>query len=333
MKKIYGVLFGIACFSLTLTGCDYFEMAFNKLDAPTNVQYDFETFTLSWEVEKSQKLEDIQGFEWQIKINGEEITNIPDGYNEERNVYYGDYYYIPEKQETKFEVKGSAFKGYKMMRTKSAKYTYTLDNKHDINRAEIYRFVHNLRDKEEIEKIISIVPTESTSESTYALKISLVSKYYGKYFVKYYYDHEITSLSQIMENNDYKSMNEWSHHYCENYDTAKHYLKRTNLVGTLQQYKEAGYTITCLSSQTYRSKALSLPNDADIGVDGVYKVELGSDVRYFSVDTIFDVERSPDSLEEASYTTKVEELSTGKLYEMSCDELTGDFLANYDYYK
>ena len=273
------------------------------LPTPVNVRYDEKAHAFTWDAVKNAD-------KYTISIT-EEVDGEPRSFD--YNVKTNEYCYTPTFGTTTFKVQASASYYKPSEWSETATYTVTKG----LNGPAIYAYVNEVIGGLRVLKIVSIESFISSREEN-VVYISAVFSDGHLYNYEYQYEHPIQSLKSVIENNDYERTRLRLTYDYKDFDTAGSFLKRSEYVGTLEEYRRNGYTITAISSQAYEI------NNSKIGLDGVYKATKGDETKYFYIKLEFGLDAT--AIESARYTYGVENIDLSKVREVYCYELTGDFI-------
>ena len=296
--KRYKEIAGLIVFSLTFSGCSLFNENSDtilRLDIPSNVSFDSNTYTLSW-----NEVAHADGYN--IDINGKVIKS---GSNE--------YHYIPTSKTTTFKVQATDSTNEYIASNWSTDYSYTIPQG-QVSLAALNTFVSGMMNgNRQVEKVISIYPEGNRLYTTAKFGNGRV------YYLENDYSSDITSLKSIINNGDYGISSYILNSYeAKDYDSISYYLRSDTYKGALEDYRQQGYAFDVVNSQSYKASSTAM------GIYTLFKLTKGENVKYVYSSMYFVVQDTAN--ESVKYTTSLVDIPSNYVRELSCAELTGDFI-------
>lgn len=296
--KRYIEIASLIVFTLTFSGCSFFNENSDtilRLDIPSNVSFDSNTYTLSW-----NEVAHADGYN--IDINGKVIQSRTN-----------EYHYIPTSKTTTFKVQATDSTNEYIASNWSTDCSYTIPQG-QVSLAALYAFVGGMMNGNgQVEKVISIYPEGNRLYTTAKFGNGWV------YFLENDYSSDITSLKSIINNSDYGISSYILNSYeAKDYDSISYYLRSDTYKGALEDYRQEGYTFDVVNSQSYKA------SDTAMGIFTLFKLTKGEDVKYVDSSMYFVVQDTAN--ESVKYTTSLVNIPSNYVRELSCTELTGDFI-------
>lgn len=296
--KRYIKIASLIVFSLTFSGCSLSNEnsdSFLKLDIPSNVSFDSKTYTLSW-----NEVAHADGYN--IDINGKVVQS---GTNE--------YHYVPTSKTTIFKVQATDSTNEYTASNWSTDCSYTIPQG-QVSLAALNTFVSGMMNgNRQVEKVISIYPEGNRLYTTAKFGNGRV------YYLENDYSSDITSLKSIINNGDYGISSYILNSYeAKDYDSISYYLRSDTYKGALEDYRQEGYTFDVVNSQSYKASSTAM------GIYTLFKLTKGEDVKYVDSSMYFVVQDTAN--ESVKYTTSLVDIPSNYVRELSCTELTGDFI-------
>lgn len=296
--KRYIEITSLIVFTLTFSGCSLFNKNSDtilRLDIPSNVSFDSNTYTLSW-----NEVAHADGYN--IDINGKVIQS---GTNE--------YHYIPTSKTTTFKVQATDSTNEYIASNWSTDCSYTIPQG-QVSLAALNAFVGGMMNgNRQVEKVISIYPEGNRLYTTAKFGNGWV------YFLENDYSSDITSLKSIINNSDYGISSYILNSYeAKDYDSISYYLRSDTYKGALEDYRQQGYTFGVVNSQSYRMSS------GTMGIGTLFKLTNGLDVKYVASGLEFYI--SDTATESVKYTTGIVNIGNDMIETNYCTELTGDFV-------
>lgn len=273
----------------------------NQLAQVTNVNFNEESSLLTWnEVPNADSYE--------IKIDGKLLNEKVDTNSFNYNVVNDSTVFAVRACDSTYTYTSGDW---------STDYTYTIQAQDSLSVAQVNTFANNLMESYQLENVVGIAIND---ENPKMLNVYANYTQSGKSVLKeinVFYNSNITSLESAI--NGYSNRAEQTSSSFRNvtYDSANAYLQRTELDGTLQQYREDGYTLSVVTSQTAKTSTYSGNIFATI------KASKGNETKYFVTNVCFDV-FDASAIEKNNFTTKISD-GDANLTENFCFECTGDF--------
>lgn len=202
--------------------------------------------------------------------------------------------------------------------------TFTLVTKFDegITVSSVNVFVNSLTNNSwSLEKVISMYINDGK------LWTDAVFNYLGRSEMcelKTTYTTPVTNLTEAMDKSNYKSTSIMYTYSIpsQDYNSAQSMLDSGDLVGKLKEYKDSGYSISVVRSQT------ALTDDNTVfRIFATYKISNGQETKFIENGTKCTL-NSFGINEKSNYTTKVADPSQRTLREFSSYEMTED-MATY----
>ena len=298
--KRYVEIAGLIVFSLAFSGCGssgFKEDTYTilRLDIPSNVSFDSNTYSLSWnEVAHSDG--------YNIDINGKVFQS---GTNE--------YHYVPTSKTTTFKVQATDSTNEYTASNWSTDYSYTIPLG-EVSLAALNTFVSGMMNgNRQVENVISIYAEGNHLYTTAKFNNGRV------YFLENDYSSDITSLKSIINNGDYGISSYILNSYeAKDYDSISYYLQSDTYKGALEDYRQEDYTFDVVNSQSYRASSTAM------GIYTLFKLTKDEDVKYVDSSMYFVVQDTAN--ESVKYTTSLVNIPSNYVRELSCTELTGDFI-------
>lgn len=296
--KRYIEIASLIVFTLTFSGCSFFNENSDtilRLDIPSNVSFDSNTYTLSWN-------EVVHADGYKIDINGKVIQS---GTNE--------YHYIPTSKTTTFKVQATDSTNEYIASNWSTDCSYTIPHG-QVSLAALNAFVGGMMNgNRQVEKVISIYPEGNCLYTTAKFGDGWV------YYLENDYSSDITSLKSIINNGDYGISSYILNSYeAKDYDSVSYYLRSDTYKGALEDYRQQGYTFEVTSSQSYRMSS------GGMGIDSLFKLTNSSDIKYVASSLEFYI--NDTATESVKYTTGIVNIGNDMIETHYCTELTGDFI-------
>ena len=272
------------------------------LSTPSNVSYNIDNYTLTWKAVSHAD-------SYKVEINGKR-------YDVDSNKYV----YVLQRYETTFKVQAIDSTGGHKTSFWSDEVSYTLSKTGGLSTPLINAYV-TYGMSGVLTKIVSICSHNNIVTISAVFNIAGNAKIFE---CEYRYDYNVESLRSVIENDNYNRTRLRNENNSKDFDTAGSYLESYQYHGTLEEYRQNGYTISAVSSQAYEK------NNSEIGLDGVYKVTNGTETKYLSIKLEFTL--AATATESVRYTRGVKNIDASKVYEVYCYELTGDFVDAMSYY-
>ena len=278
-----------------------------KLDTPENLAYDKDNQLLTWDSVSNAT-------EYKLNINGDVQT-----------VSQTSYSYIPSEKTSTFKVQAIDTTGNYLPSDWSSACSYTMeDQKQDegIDLAKVDYFVNKL---EKGDKLVKIASMYIDNNSYYVQGKFNVDGEMKVINLKARYKEGISSLSEAMAK-EIKSTSVMKEYDSMTYDSANYLLKSNSYAGEMEEYRQAGYEFSVVSS------CVGYTSSTKFTIYGTYKLTNGNDTKYLQNEVVCRITDSSPS-RETNYTTKLLYTDTRNLEEKSCHELTGDlaeWAAKYD---
>lgn len=296
--KRYIKIASLIVFTLTFSGCSLFNKNSDtilRLDIPSNVSFDSNTYTLSW-----NEVAHADGYK--IDINGKVVQS---GTNE--------YRYIPISKTTTFKVQATDSTTEYIASNWSTDYSYTIPQG-QVSLAALNAFVGGMMNgNRQVEKVISIYPEGNCLYTTAKFGDGWV------YHLENDYSSDITSLKSIINNGDYGISSYILNSYeAKDYDSISYYLRSDTYKGALEDYRQQGYTFDVVNSQAYRI------DQNMMGFESTFKLTNSENVKYVS--NRIECYISDTANESIKYTTSLVNINENSVRLRYCTELTGDFI-------
>ena len=295
--KRYIEIASLIVFTLTFSGCSFSNENSDtilRLDIPSNVSFDSNTYTLSW-----NEVAHADGYK--IDINGKVVQS---GTNE--------YHYVPTSKTTTFKVQATDSTNEYIASNWSTDCSYIIPQG-QVSLAALNAFVNGMMNSHQVEKVISIYPEGNCLYTTAKFDNGLV------YYLENDYSSDITSLKSIINNGDYGISSYILNSYeAKDYDSISYYLRSDTYKGALEDYRQEGYTFDVVNSQSYRMGSGSM------GIASLFKLTNGSDVKYVASGLKFYIKDT--AKESVKYTTGIVNIGNDMIETNYCTELTGDFI-------
>ncbi|MCH5172075.1 MAG: hypothetical protein J1F31_04560 [Erysipelotrichales bacterium] len=268
---------------------------FKTLQKPTNLSFNEETYTLSWN---------------EVKHADQYIASI-DGKQE--TIETNTFYYISLNEVTEFKVIALDSTGTYLPSQWSDTYTYTLRN--DFSYAKVGAYVNKHVSGRELQKIICVYVNKNS------LYFSGVFDDNGNdrlYDLKFNYSNDATSIEDAITNEKIKDIDVNDLYKIAEYDSASYLLQSNTYAGEMEQRRLEGYEFSVVSSQAVKS------GDNEIfKIYSTYKLTKGQEMKYIS-NTIECYVPNASSNEKTNFTTKLIDPESRMLREYSYHELKGD---------
>ncbi|MBR0301817.1 MAG: hypothetical protein IJQ92_01545 [Bacilli bacterium] len=296
--KRYIEIASLIVFTLTFSGCSLFKENSDtilRLDIPSNVSFDSNTYTLSW-----NEVAHADGYK--IDINGKVFQSGTNEYN-----------YVPTSKTTTFKVQATDSTNEYIASNWSTDCSYTIPQG-QVSLAALNAFVGGMMNgNRQVEKVISIY-----AEGNYLYTTAKFGN--GRvYFLENDYSSDITSLKSIINNGDYGISSYILNSYeAKDYDSISYYLRSDTYKGALEDYRQQGYTFGVVNSQSYRMSS------GTMGIGTLFKLTNGLDVKYVASGLEFYI--SDTATESIKYTTGIVNIGNDMIETNYCTELTGDFV-------
>lgn len=299
--KRYIEVASLIVFILTFSGCSFFNENSDtidtilRLDIPSNVSFDSNTYTLSW-----NEVAHADGYN--IDINGKVVQS---GTNQ--------YHYIPISKTTTFKLQATDSTNEYIASKWSTDCSYTIPQG-EVSLAALNTFVSGMMNGNgQVEKVISIYP-----EGNYLYTTAKFSN--GRvYYLENDYSSDITSFKSIINNGDYGISSYILNSYeSKDYDSISYYLRSDTYKGALEDYRQQEYTFNVVNSQTYRIDYNMM------GFDSTLKLTNSENVKYVASRLEFYI--SDTANESVKYTNSLVNIDDGSVRLRYCTELTGDFI-------
>ena len=295
--KRYIKIASLIVFTLTFSGCSFSNENSDtilRLDIPSNVSFDSNTYTLSW-----NEVAHADGYK--IDINGKVVQS---GTNE--------YHYVPTSKTTTFKVQATDSTNEYIASNWSTDCSYIIPQG-QVSLAALNAFVNGMMNSYQVEKVISIYHEGNCLYTTAKFDNGLV------YYLGNDYSSDITSLKSIINNGDYGIDSYILKRYeAKDYDSISYYLRSDTYEGALEDYRQEGYTFDVVNSQSYKASSTAM------GIYTLFKLTKGEDVKYVYSSMYFVVQDTAN--ESVKYTNSLVNIPSNYVRELSCTELTGDFI-------
>ena len=199
-------------------------------------------------------------------------------------------YYVPSTETTEIKVRAVDSTGEYKASDWSDVYTYTLENSNenggnnggeitddqvsylDVN-SMVQSFVHNAN----LQNIVSIEASGGDVNIKAIFDVNGTNKLYE---LELTYPEVVESLSDMVKNADDVTSVRESTYVVSEYNCAKYLLRSGELTGGLQNYKDAGYDISIVTSATVKNS--NFQDYPYINIYATYKVTKDSEVKYVS---------------------------------------------------
>ena len=295
--KRYIEIASLIVFTLTFSGCSFSNENSDtilRLDIPSNVSFDSNTYTLSW-----NEVAHADGYK--IDINGKVVQS---GTNE--------YHYVPTSKTTTFKVQATDSTNEYIASNWSTDCSYIIPQG-QVSLAALNAFVNGMMNSHQVEKVISIYPEGNCLYTTAKFDNGLV------YYLENDYSSDITSLKSIINNGDYGIDSYILKRYeAKDYDSISYYLRSDTYKGALEDYRQQGYTFEVVTSQVYRI------DQNMMGFASTFKLTNSENVKYVS--NRLECYISDTANESVKYTSSLVNINENFVRLRYCTELTGDFI-------
>jgi len=249
-----------------------------KVPKIKNIKYDEIKCKFVWDNHSAAK----EGYI--IKIDGEEIETITNEYS-----------YIPITDVVEVQVRAN---GVMIISSDNwTSYTYNVPKEGD-NLASINVFVNKIISYSDLQKIVSINIKDNILYTEAVFSGSTFYKFEQKY------EHKLESLEDAMDEempytyiDDYFKISE--------YNSAKYLLESNEFVGQLEEYRQSGYEVSILSSQTVNDDHNTQKGDL-FYIYATYKLDNGSDIKYVK-SNIRCIINNPSTNEQINYTVRLKD--------------------------
>ena len=265
-----------------------------RLDAPSNVSFDSNTYTLSW-----NDVAHADGYN--IDINGKVVQS---GTNE--------YHYVPTSKTTTFKVQATDSTNEYTASNWSTDYSYTIPQG-QVSLAALNTFVSGMLQSSTLDKVICMHAEGDKLYTTARFTNGNVYEFMNKY------PSEITSFKNIVSGRDYGISQSIRNSYqAKDYDSVSYYLQSDTYKGALEDYRQQGYTFEVVTSQAYRI------DQNMMGFASTFKLTNSENVKYVS--NRLECYISDTANESVKYTSSLVNIDENSVRLRSCTELTGDFV-------
>lgn len=295
--KRYIEIASLIVFTLTFSGCSFSNEKSDtilRLDIPSNVSFDSNTYTLSW-----NDVAHADGYK--IDINGKVVQS---GTNE--------YHYVPTSKTTTFKVQATDSTNEYIESNWSTDCSYTIPQG-QVSLAALNTFVSGMLQSSTLVKVICMYAEGVKLYTTARFANGNVYEFMNKY------TSEITSFKNIVSGRDYGISQSIRNSYeAKDYDSISYYLRSDTYKGALEDYRQEGYTFDVVNSQSYRM------GSGTMGIGTLFKLTNGLDVKYVASGLEFYI--SDTATESVKYTTGIVNIGNDMIETNYCTELTGDFI-------
>lgn len=295
--KRYIEIASLIVFTLTFSGCSFSNENSDtilRLDIPSNVSFDSNTYTLSW-----NEVAHADGYK--IDINGKVVQS---GTNE--------YHYVPTRKTTTFKVQATDSTNEYIESNWSTDCSYTIPQG-QVSLAALNTFVSGMLQSSTLDKVICMYAEGVKLYTTARFTNGNVYEFMNKY------TSEITSFKNIVSGRDYGiSQSILNSYQAKDYDSISYYLRSDTYKGALEDYRQEGYTFDVVNSQSYRM------GSGTMGIGTLFKLTNGLDVKYVASGLEFYI--SDTAKESVKYTTGIVNIGNDMIETNYCTELTGDFI-------
>lgn len=264
-----------------------------QLEEVQNIDYDDENYVINWDsVENADT--------YMVDINGdvEEVQEC-------------SYFYIPVTDTVTIKVMALDSTNTYTQSNWSEEFTYTVPD-NEITIASVNAFVNDmLPSGYNLESVISMYVEDNYLYTRAVFGDELIK-------LETEYEENVESLKQAMEIEDQMAATRIvDKEEVVEYNSIDYLLKSNQYPDQLEEYRQQGYNISAITSQSYKM------NYWGFGIETILKLDNGTDVKYFECDIICEVKDTPNKA--IKYTTALENLDKDKIRINSFVELTGDF--------